>query len=100
MMEYREKRDFHRMTLDCSAEYKLNGSGKKSKAIVKDLSSGGLLLWIKEKIKPGSQISVLVKPGKDITPPLNARVEVIRCDPLEHEKETYAAACSMIEILD
>ncbi len=100
MMEYQEKRDFYRMTMDCTAEYKVNGSGKMSKGILKDLSSGGLLLWIKEEVKPGSQISVLLKPGKDITPPLNAKVEVVRCDPLENEKDTYAAACSMIEILD
>ncbi|MEJ2530001.1 MAG: PilZ domain-containing protein [Gammaproteobacteria bacterium] len=100
MMGYKEKRDFFRMTMDCTAEYKVNGSGKKSKAIVKDLSSGGLLLWIKQKVKPGSHISIELKPGKDITPPLNAKVEVVRCDPLENEKDTYAAACSMIEIMD
>lgn len=100
MIEYEEKRDFYRMALDCTAEYKVNGSGKKGKAIVKDLSSGGLLLWIKQEVKPGSQVEIMLKPGKDITPPLHAKVEVVRCDPLEDEKETYAAACSMIEILD
>ncbi len=100
MIDYKEKRDFYRMTMDCTAEYKVNGSGKTSEAIVKDLSSGGLLLWVKQEIKPGSQISIELKPVKDITPPMNARAEVVRCDPLENEQDTYAAACSMIEILD
>jgi hypothetical protein len=100
MIDYKEKRDFYRMSMDCTAEYKVNGSSKKSEAIVKDLSSGGVLLWIKQEVKPGSQISIEVKPGKDITPPLNARVEVVRCDPLENEQDTYAAACAMLEILD
>jgi hypothetical protein len=100
MIDYKEKRDFYRMAMDCTAEYKVNGSGKKSEAIVKDLSSGGLLLWVKQEIKPGSQVSVMLQPGSDITPPLNAKVEVIRCDPLESEDDTYAAACSMVEILD
>ncbi len=100
MIDYKEKRDFYRMAMDCTAEYKVNGSGKKSKAVVKDLSSGGLLLWIKQEVKPGSQISIMLQPGSDITPPLNAKVEVIRCDPLANEEGTYAAACSMIEILD
>jgi hypothetical protein len=100
MIDYKEKRDFYRMAMDCTAEYKVNGSGKKSEAIVKDLSSGGVLLWIKQEVKPGSKISIMLKPGSDITPPLNAKLEVVRCDLLDDDKDTYAAACSMIEILD
>jgi hypothetical protein len=100
MIDYKEKRDFYRMIMDCSAEYSVNGSGEKGEAIVKDLSSGGLLLWVKEEVKPGSELSILLQPGSDITPPLNAKVEVIRCDPIEEEQDTYAAACSMVEILD
>jgi hypothetical protein len=99
MIDYQEKRDFFRMPVDCTAEYKVNGSSEASEAVVKDLSSGGILLWIKQEVKPGSKISVELKPVKDITPPLNARVEVVRCDPLENEEHTYAAACSMVEIL-
>jgi hypothetical protein len=100
MIDYQEKRDFYRMNMDCSAEYSVNGSGEKGEAIVKDLSSGGLLLWVKQELKPGSEVSIFLQPGSDITPPLNAKVEVIRCDPIENEQDTYAAACSMIEILD
>jgi len=99
MIDYKEKRDFYRMALDCSAEYKVNGSGDKSEAIVKDLSSGGLLLWIKQEVKPGSEVSIYLQPGKDITPPLNAKAEVVRCDQVEDEQDTYAAACSIIEIM-
>ncbi len=100
MMEYTEKRDFHRMTIDSTAQFQINGSGKMDEAIVKDLSSGGILLWIKQKVKPGSELSIVIQPGKDITPPLHAKVEVIRCDPIEEGSDTYAAACSMLEILD
>ncbi len=100
MMEYTEKRDFHRMTIDSTAQFQVNGSGKTDEAIVKDLSSGGILLWIKQKIKPGSELSIIIQPGTDITPPLHAKVEVIRCDPIAEESDTFAAACSMLEILD
>lgn len=100
MMEYTEKRDFHRMEIDSTAQIQINGSGKTDEAIVKDLSSGGILLWIKQKVDPGCQLSIMLQPGTDITPPLHATVEVIRCDPLAEGSDTFAAACSMIEILE
>ncbi len=100
MMEYKEKRDFHRMALDCSAQFRINGSGEMNEAMVKDLSSGGILLWIKQQVEPGSEISIMLQPGTDITPPLRAKAQVIRCDPVDEEPDTFAAACSMVEILD
>ncbi len=100
MIEYMEKRDFHRMALDCTAKIQVNGSGETDEAMVKDLSSGGILLWIKRQVEPGSQLSIKLQPGTDITPPLRAKAEVIRCDPVDEEPDTFAAACSMIEILD
>ncbi len=100
MMEYKEKRDFHRMSIDSTAQFQVNGSGKMDEAIVKDLSSGGILLWIKQKVEPGSQLSIMLQPGTDITPPLHAKAEVIRCDQLTEGSDTFAAACSMVEILD
>ena len=100
MMEYKEKRDFHRMAIDSTAQFQVNGSGEMNEAVVKDLSSGGILLWIRQQVEPGSQLSILLHPGKDITPPLHAKAEVIRCDPVDEESDTFAAACSMLEILD
>ncbi|MCP3669155.1 MAG: PilZ domain-containing protein [Gammaproteobacteria bacterium] len=100
MMEYTEKRDFYRMALDCTAKFQINGSGEMDEAMVKDLSSGGILLWIKQQVEPGSQLSIQLQPGTDLTPPLHAKAEVMRCDPVEEEPDTFAAACSMVEILD
>lgn len=100
MMEYKEKRDFQRMAIDSTAQFQVNGSGEMNEAVVKDLSSGGILLWIRQQVEPGSQLSILLQPGKDITPPLHAKAEVIRCDPVDEESDTFAAACSMLEILD
>jgi hypothetical protein len=100
MMEYKEKRDFHRMAIDRTARFQVNSSGEMNEAMVKDLSSGGILLWMKQQVEPGSQLSIMLQPGTDITPPLHARAEVIRCDPVDQEPDTYAAACSMLEILD
>ncbi len=100
MMEYKEKRDFYRMKIDHTAQFQVNGSGEMTEATVKDLSSGGILLWMGQQVEPGSQLSILIQPVKDITPPLHAKAEVVRCDPVEEEPDTFAAACTMLEILD
>jgi len=98
MMEFKEKRDYHRMAIDRSAQFKVKGSGEVGEAIVKDLSSGGILLWTRQQVKPGSKLSIVLQSGTDLTPPLHAKAKVIRCDPVDEEPDTYAAACTMIEI--
>lgn len=100
MREYREKRDFYRMAIDHTAQFQISGSGEMKQAVVKDLSSSGILLWIKQQVEPGSQLSIQLHPVNDITPPLHAKAEVIRCAPVDDEPDTFAAACSMVEILD
>ncbi len=100
MQDYSEKRDFPRMAVDCPAQFRLEGSDKVDGAIVKDLSGGGVLLWIDQQVEPGSQLSIVITPGNDITPSLHAKVEVIRCIPLEDEESSFAAACTISQLLD
>jgi hypothetical protein len=100
MLEYSEKRDFPRMALDCPAQFCLEGSDKVDGAIVKNLSGGGVLLWIDQQVEPGSQLDIVITPGKDITPSLHAQVKVIRCIPLEDEESSFAAACTIVQMLD
>jgi hypothetical protein len=99
MLDYSEKRDFPRMAVECPAQFRLEGSDKIDGAIVKDLSGGGVLLWVDQEVEAGSQLSIVVTPSNAITPPLHAKVEVIRCFPLEEEEGTFAAACTILELL-
>ena len=98
MLEYMEKRDYIRMEVDCAARIELEGLEPLS-AIVKDLSATGLLMWVDSKIPPGSLGTAVILPGRNITPPLIAAIEIIRCDPLDNEPTAYAAACEIKEIL-
>ncbi len=100
MQEYSEKRDFPRMVLECPAQFRLEGSDKVDGAIVKNLSGGGVLLWIDQQVEPGNQLSIAITPENDITPSLHAQVEVIRCIPLEDEESSFAAACTIVQVLD
>jgi hypothetical protein len=97
MLDYIEKRDYIRMTVDCAARINLEGIEPLS-AIVKDLSANGVLLWVDTKIPSGSIGTVSILPGKNITPPLSAEIEVIRCEPSEEDPATFAAACTIKEI--
>jgi hypothetical protein len=98
MLEFLEKRDYIRMAVDCAARIELEGVDPVP-AIVKDLSATGLLMWVETKIPSGSIGNVSILPGKNITPPLSAEIEVIRCEALEDNPKVFAAACSIKEIL-
>lgn len=97
MLDYIEKRDYIRMTVDCAARINLDGIEPLS-ATVKDLSANGVLLVVDSKIPSGSIGSVSILPGKNITPPLSAEIEVIRCEPLKTQPGKFAAACTITEI--
>ena len=96
MLDYSEKRNFPRMCIDCAARYRVAGSDKVDSAIAKDLSGGGLLLRVENELLAGSRLNIEIRPGKNITPPLYAIAEVLRCDAGDGE---FRAACSIVRML-
>ncbi|MGD2117942.1 MAG: PilZ domain-containing protein [Chromatiales bacterium] len=99
MLEYMEKRDYMRMAVDCAANLRLSGADENLPAIVKDLSATGVLVWIDQEIEAGTSGTISILPGKNITPPLSAEIEIIRCEPREDDPTSFAAACHIKEIL-
>jgi len=97
MNPYAEKRDFLRMTVDCPARYRIAGSNSLSAAIVKNLSSSGMLILSDREIDPGTQLAIEIMPGKTITPPLSAEARVVRA--LATETGDFNIACSFERIL-
>ncbi|PLY14389.1 MAG: PilZ domain-containing protein [Sedimenticola sp.] len=99
MLDYSEKRDYPRMSVDCAARFRANGADAVRNAIVKDLSGGGMLIWTDEPVEAGSRLSIVVVPGKNITPPLHAELEVVRCAPLEMDTDpTFSIACTISKL--
>lgn len=96
MQDYSEKRDFYRMALNCKARYRVEGGSAVEQATVKDLSAGGLQLQTTSEVDAGATLNVEIQPGKSITPPLHAVVEVIRC---AAGSEGYTVACSIERML-
>jgi len=97
-LPYSDQRNYFRMDVECPARFRLEGAEESIGAIVKNLSGDGLLLWVDKEVESGSRLSIVIMPGKRITPPLSMVVEVVRCYPLETEEEgNFAAACIISE---
>jgi hypothetical protein len=96
MHDYAEKRDFQRMAMECPARFRMHNAEEINGAIVKDLSSGGMLLWLEQEIAVGERLNIEVMPAKAITPSLSAEATIIRC--YELEDGIWAAACSIENI--
>ncbi len=91
--DYAEKRDFFRINLkvDCAVEFKVQGSERSEKGTVKNLSGKGLFFWADRMIEPETQLQITMRPIQPLTPPLEAKAVVLRCDPAEGGR--YAVAC-------
>lgn len=98
MQDYDEKRGYPRMDIECPASFEIvdqDGGG----AIVKNLSGGGLLMWIERSLDPGAELTIEISPINDITPPMHAAVRVLRCSPVVGASGSFAVACVIERVL-
>lgn len=100
MQDFREKRDFPRMQLDCPAQFELLDDGTKGEAVVENLSGGGILMWFDQVVAEGRLLQVRIDPVRDLTPPMVAEVRVLRCDEQPDGDGRYAVAGQIIRVLD
>ncbi len=101
MLPHSDNRNFFRMDVECPARFRIEGSDETAGAIVKNLSGDGLLLWLDQQVEPGTRLSIVIVPGKSITPPLSVVVEVVRSYPLDTGEEgNFAAACVIKDKLE
>lgn len=98
MQDYEEKRNYPRMAIECPASIEVVGSGTGG-AIVKNLSGGGVLMWLDQQLQPGSAVRIEIMPVNEITPPMQAELEVLRCTPLPEADGSFAVACEIRRIL-
>lgn len=99
MLDGMDKRDFARMDIECPAQFSVQGESGSSGAVVKNLSGGGLLLWMEREIGAGDYLDIEVAPMNAITPPMKVRVKVVRCTPVEGVNGQFAVACATEQIL-
>jgi len=100
MLDYREQRSYPRMPMDCPASFSVDGEGRLHDAVVKNLSGGGVLMWLDGQMAPGTSLDIEVAPPTRITPPMHARMRVLRCTPVQGIEGKFAVACMMEKLLD
>jgi hypothetical protein len=89
------KRDHHRMSVDTEGEYRMKSSTSYTNCQIRDLSASGMLLLTDQPIAIGKSFFVRIVPSHSITPPLDAEIEAIRCEPGE---SGFEVACRIVEI--
>ena len=79
--EYDEKRDFIRVSIDCPIRFKVDGLGPEEVGKVKNLSGRGLMFVTALELELESSVEIRISPENDLTPPLHARVRIVRVAP-------------------
>ena len=100
-MLHDDKRSFRRVSLDTPATVSTPDEARPQPVLLKDLSAGGALLWADAPLAEGSELALTVSPDNPITPPMTARLRVVRCTRREEASEGkgYALACEMAEVV-
>ena len=96
--DFSEKRNFYRMAVECQLEYTEAGQAETRIGHVKNLSGNGILFQTDHAINIGAEMEIVVKTGSNLTPPLHAMIEVIRCDLTEDD--SYEVAATMKDETD
>ena len=100
MLDRNDKRNFIRMDIECPASFTVEGGDGNVGAIVKNLSGGGVLMWLEQPVEPDTVLFVELRPPSSITPPMKARMKVLRCNPVEEAERQFAVACMTVQVID
>ncbi len=73
-----DQRDFLRMDVQSAITFKICGSDQSYEGTSRDLSATGMRFLSKHKVNVGDMLEICMKPGVDITPPLETTLAVVR----------------------
>ena len=76
MIDYSEKRDFIRMSMQCPIAIRNAAGGADEMAELLDLSASGVRFKSARELYTGDHLQMTVQPPSPITPPLQAAVSV------------------------
>ncbi len=91
-----EKRGFRRMAVDCPLTFAIDGQPGRHAGRTTDLSASGLSFTCEAVVDQGATLEVEVSPATALTPPLHARVEVLRVEDAEAGRRV---SCRIVEML-
>ena len=96
MLDYSEKRDYIRMTMACDMKIHVRDSGQTETVHLEDMSATGMRFITTAELAEGSTLDATITPCSDITPPMQAEINVLRCEPAE-EHFAVVATISLVQ---
>jgi len=97
MLGTNDKRTFTRIGAECEMTFTRPDSNELGHGKSVNLSAAGILFQTQEQLTAGISLEICVKPISDITPPLNALIEVIRVVPIDDGHFEVAAVIQGIK---
>jgi len=76
--EYDEKRDFIRVSVDCPVRFRADDAAEDEIGKVRNLSGRGMMFIAERELPMEASLEVKIQPENRLTPPLHARVRVVR----------------------
>jgi len=101
MADYTEKRDYRRVKVECAIYYKMLDTENNEEEIgqLENISGRGMMFISEIGVPMNSELEIRVEPGNDLTPPLHARVQVVRMEK-QRRGQAYEIGAVIRETLD
>lgn len=80
--DYAEKRSYRRVSVECDIYFKMLDSTVDEESVgrVVNLSGRGLMFIAERGVPMNVELEIRISPGNELTPPLRARVKVVRME--------------------
>ena len=101
MTDYTEKRSYRRVQVECAIYYKMTDTEAEEEDIgqLENISGRGLMFIAEKGVPMSAELEIRVEPGNDLTPPLHARVQVVRMEK-QRRGQGYEIGAVIRETLD
>ncbi len=81
MTDYSEKRNYKRVRVDCDIHFKMVDDDEDEEVgRLENLSGRGMMFIAERGVPMNAELEIRVEPGNQLTPPLHARVQVVRME--------------------
>lgn len=96
MVEFNERREYFRITVDCEIDYRFIDADEFRKARCSSLSGGGISFITGHELQPAEELEIIIQSQLPATPPMRAHVKVVRVQALENQTFEIGASMTVI----
>lgn len=97
MSQHIERRDHLRMTMACNMHILGKQNRTRETVYLDDLSAAGMRFVSSQEFTHDSSIDIEIQPLNELTPPLQAKINVLRCKPFSG-RDLFEVAATISEI--